>query len=91
VLCEVVGRVELSRELEIGNRIVWRINRFGDRRVEGGARLGYVGLSANAKTPGAANLSSLTLYSTVHNPVRDKQDKACCHAQLYRCVHICVA
>jgi hypothetical protein len=53
--------------------------------------LGYVGLGANAKPPGAANLSNLTLYSTVHNPVRDKQDMACCHAQLYRCVHICVA
>lgn len=32
--------------------------------------LGYVGLGANAKTPGAANLSSLTRYSTVHNPVK---------------------
>lgn len=61
---------ESSGELQIGNGIVWRINRFGDRRVEGGAALGCVRLHANAKTSGAANLSNLTLYSTVHNPVR---------------------
>jgi hypothetical protein len=49
-------------------------------------QLGYVG--ANAKPPSAANLSSLTLCSTLHNPVRDEQDMACCHAQLYRCTYV---
>jgi hypothetical protein len=68
----LVGEKWCARLWEESSRVmnVWRINRFGDRRVEGGAALGCVRLHANAKMSGAANLSNLRLYSTVHNPVR---------------------